>query len=77
MNNIKRLLLKPLWSYKNIMTYTGWKKSKCYEVMTTCRKRYGGGSKEEPSMVTRDSVLAYLNTTIEREILIINEIKRR
>ena len=59
------------------MSYTGFQKSKAYEVMSECKKRYGGGIKGLTGYVTRDSVLAYLNTTIEREMYVLNQLQRR
>ena len=74
MSKTKKLLEKPIWNYRDIMSYTGFKKSKVYEIMGDCKKKYGGGIREEPSYVKRDSVLAYLDTTIRRELEVIKEL---
>ena len=68
----RSLLLKPHWNYKEIMSYCDVKTTKAYEIMAICRKRYGGTIKDLPQYVKRDSVLAFLGTTAEREIEIIN-----
>ena len=71
------LLLKPHWNAKNISAYTGFGLTKTYEVMAICRKRYGGTIPNEPSYITRDSVLAYLNTNVDREISIYKELTKK
>ena len=68
----KTLLLKPNWNYKAVMSYCDCGTTKAYEIMAHCRKEYGGTIRHLPNCVRRDSVLAFLGTTIERELEIIN-----
>ena len=70
---IKRLLLKPMWSYLDIMEYCGCKKDKAYLYMKIAREKFGGALRYEPSMVSADSVLAIFGTTREREIEILKK----
>ena len=64
------LLLKPMWTVADVMAYVGCKKTKAYEIMARCKKRFNGSIPNEPSVVTRDSVLNYYGTSIEREFYI-------
>lgn len=61
------LLTKPHWTYKDICEYAGCKKSKAYEIMDICKKEFNGELRFNQSCVSRDSVLNYLGTSIERE----------
>lgn len=70
----QELLTQPAWNYQDIMNYLRCKKSKAYEVMSRCRKYYNGTIPFEKSLVTRDSVLSYLRTSIERELYIGKEV---
>lgn len=64
------MLQKPHWSAKDIADFTGFGKTKAYEIMQIVRKEYGGTIKHLPSFVRRDSVLAFLGTSVETEIRI-------
>ena len=64
---MKSRLEKVLWNYKDVMFALDCKKSKAYEVMKTCRAEYKGAVKHEPSLITRDSVLAYMGSNLARE----------
>lgn len=63
----KQLLETPVWDYKAVMFYCGVKKSKAYEIMKICKQQLNGTVRFNEHAVKRDSVLAYLNTDIERE----------
>lgn len=67
----QELLLTPIWNYKQVMAYTGWKKSKAYEVMKICKEKFGGAVRFNDHAVKRDSVLAYMGSDVEREAYII------
>lgn len=71
----KTLLLKPHWNYKDLMSYVGCEKSKAYQIIKVVKARYGGKIAELPSCVKRDSVLAYLGTSIERENYVLKVLK--
>lgn len=66
--NRLQLLSKPHFDYHDVMTYIGCGKTKAYEVMKICRRKYNGAIPHEPQCVTRDSVLVYLGSSIEREV---------
>lgn len=70
------LLLKPHWNLRDVMDYVGCKKTKAYEIMARCRQRFNGSIPNEPSVITRDSVLNYYKTSVERELYIKEEIER-
>ena len=70
---MSKLLFKPLWNYKDVMEYICCGKTKAYELMNECRKHWYGGVKELPSFVKRDSFLAMIGTTADREILLRKE----
>lgn len=72
----KDLLSKPHWNVSDLMEYVGCKKTKAYEIMKICKKKYGGAIRFERSYITRDSVLAYLGTSIERETYVKDTIER-
>ena len=61
------LLLKPIWSCKDIMKYTGFGKSKSYEIMNIAKNKFNGKVNISSSVVKMDSVLLALNTSYERE----------
>ena len=70
------LLLKPHWDYVDICVYVGCKKSKAYQIIDKCKKELGGSIRFNPHCVTRDSVIAYCGSSIERELYILN-LKRK
>lgn len=70
MTTTQDLLLKPMWSVTDVMAYVGCKKSKAYQIMARCKQRFNGSIPNEPSVVTRNSVLNYFKTSIEEEIYI-------
>lgn len=73
----EKLLLKPIWNYTNICDYLGCKKTKAYELMKIARTKYGGSVRGNSSFITRDSLLLTIGTSVEREIYILREIKRK
>ena len=75
MNAYEELLLKPNWNYHDVMFYADCKKSKAYEIMKTARTDYKGSVRFNSQCVSRDSVLQVLNTSIERETYILNQLK--
>lgn len=70
------LLAKPIWSVKEIMQYTDFGKTKCYELMKVAKTKYQGCVGLSSSVVKRDSVLLALNTSIERETYVIKVLKK-
>ena len=72
----KELLSKPNWNYKEVMEYCDCKKSKAYEIMKVCKEKFGGSVRFNTKVVSRDSVLAYCGTTIERERYVINQLDK-
>ena len=74
-NERKELLAKPCWNYKDVMTYTGFKKSKAFEIMALCKEQFNGKVLFDKSKVKRDSVLAYMETSISVELYIVKELE--
>ena len=72
----KELLVKPAWSYRDVMAYTGWKKSKAFQIIEVCKKELNGEVLFEKHKVKRNSVLAYMNTSIEEELMIIKKLEQ-
>ena len=70
-----KLLLKPIWSIKDICDYTSFKKTKAYEIMKVAKSKYNGVVYISQSVVSRDSVLQVLKTSIERETYVANKVK--
>lgn len=70
----EELLLKPAWTYKDIMLYCECKKSKAYEIMKICKEQFNGNVLFEKSSVKRNSVLEYLGTSIEEEVNVLKRI---
>ena len=66
----------PNWDYRIIMQYCDVGKTKAYEIMDVCRKKFNGAIRFVPSCVKRDAVLSYLGTSIERELYIASQIER-
>jgi hypothetical protein len=73
---MENLLKKTIWSCKDIMTYTGFGKTKSYEIMHIAKTKYSGCIKVSSMVVSRDSVLNALNTSIERETYVINQVNK-
>lgn len=71
------LLLKPHWDYLDICEYVECKKSKAYEIIKTCKEKFNGAIRFNPGCVTRDSVIAYCGSSIERELYVKNLVERR
>jgi len=63
----KKLLLKPCWSYKDIMEYLGCKHTKAINIKDMAIKN-GGGVKYSTSLAKVDSVLELFGTTREKEL---------
>ena len=72
----KELLGKPAWDYKDVMLFTGYKKSKCFEIMKECKEKLNGKVLFNKHCVKRDSVLAWLSTSIERERYVIQQLEQ-
>lgn len=72
--NKQELLSTPCWDYKAIMFYCGVKKSKAFEIMKICKEQLNGAVRFNTHVVKRDSVLAYLDTDIEKECYVLKNI---
>ena len=62
-----KLLLKPTWSYKDIMEYLDCKHTKAIKIKDMAIAN-GGGIKYSTTLVKVDSVLELFGTTREREL---------
>ena len=65
---MKHVLYKCAWNYKDIKTYLGIGTTKAYELIAKCRKDYNGTIRDMPQYIKRDSFLAMLGTSAEREL---------
>ena len=73
----RELLLKPNWNYHDVCAYVGCKKSTAYKIMGIAREKYNGTLRFSSQCVKRDSVLQVLETSIERELYVLNQITER
>lgn len=72
----QELLAKPVWSYHEVMTYCEVRKSKAFLIIKTCKEKLNGKVLFNEHGVKRNSVLAYLNTSIEEELEIIKRLQQ-
>ena len=71
----KDLLGQPCWNYKQVMTYCGVKKSKAFEIIKICKEQLNGKVIFDKSKVKRDSVIAYMGSSIEHERYVLESIQ--
>ena len=62
------LLLKPVWTYKDICDYIGCKTTKAIELKKVAITQFGGAVKYLPNCVKRNAVLEMLGTTFDIEV---------
>ena len=67
----EKILLKPCIRLQDIMLLTGFGKSTCYNLMTECKKFYGGKAGLRTDAITPKSLCLALGTTIEEEMRLI------
>lgn len=68
----KEIIEKPVIGYKEIMVYCDCSKSKAYDIMFTCKKKYDGMSVFDKNKITTESLMKLLGTTREKEARILN-----
>ena len=73
----KQLLATPCWTYKEVMRYTGFAKSKCFSIMQECREKLNGRVLFNDHAITRNSLLAYMGTSWEVENHYIKQLERK
>ena len=66
--NKKELLLKPVWDYKDIMSYLNVKHSQAYRLKERAIKENDGAVKIGSQYVKTDSVLALYGTSRKEEL---------
>ena len=71
----KRLLAMPTYSYHEVMKLCQVKKSKAFEIVKICREKLNGRVLFNEHAITRNSLLAYLNTSIEQEKYVIKQLE--
>ena len=71
----KELLAIPCWNYKQVMQYTGYKKSKAFEVIAICKEKLNGKVMFNDHVVKRNAVLAYMGSSIEQEKCVIKQLE--
>ena len=71
----EKYLLKASYDFKDVMALAECKKTKAYEVMEACRKRYRGSIPGRPGAITARSYWEYQGTTIEQEIRLLRMLK--
>lgn len=72
----KELMLSPAWTYKQVMVYCQVKKSKAFEIIKVCKEQLNGKVLFDEHKVKRDSVLAYMGSSIERERYVQNQLEK-
>ena len=70
----KDLLEKPVWYCEDVIAYTGFKQSKCYQIMKFCKENLNGAVRFNPHGVKRDSVLEYMGTSLEQECYLLKQL---
>ena len=70
------MLEMPCWTYHEVMAYCHVKKSKAFEIIKVCKEQLNGSVRFEKHLVKRDSVLAYLQTDIEREMYMLRTLTK-
>lgn len=68
----KEVIEKPVIGYKEIMVYCDCSKSKAYDILFTCKKKYDGMSAFDKNKITTESLMKLLGTTREKEARILN-----
>lgn len=67
--NLKEeILSRPIVSCKDVMLFTGWKKSRVYEFMKDCKDKYGGTVPYRKDAITTQSMCIALGTTLEEQL---------
>ena len=74
----EELMLKPVWTFKEVMTYCGVKKSKAYQIIKHCKDVFHGKVmfREDEVVVKRDSVLAFCGSSIEHERYVAQQMRK-
>lgn len=72
-NQLENLLCKPVWNYKDVMSYCDCGATTAYEIIEELRgpdplHKKEGWVSNFPKMVKRDAVLHYLETNPETEM---------
>ncbi len=72
-NQLESLLCKPVWDYKDIMTYCDVSPTTAYDIIQQLRGLDPAHKKEGwvsnfPKMVKRDAVLHYYETDLNKEM---------
>ena len=75
-NERKELLLKPVWTYRDVMAYCEVKKSKAFLIIKECKEKLNGRVLFNEHGVKRDSVLAYNSSSIEQERYILQQLEQ-
>lgn len=73
----KRLLAMPTYSYHEVMKLCQVKKSKAFQIMKICKEKLNGKVIFEEHKVKRNSVLAYCGTSIEEETHLIRQLEMK
>lgn len=68
----KEILKSAITDYKGVMAFCGVGQTKAYSIMKICKKEYKGTVRYEPKYITTDSLMAYLGTTRERELTLLD-----
>lgn len=71
----KQLLAKPNYDLKDVMKFTGFAKSKANEIMRVCKEKLNGKVLFENHKITRNSLLAYMGSSIEQERYVIKQLE--
>lgn len=67
--NLKEeILSRPIVTCKEVMLFTGWRKSRVYEFMKACKENYEGTVPFRRDAITTRSMCLALGTTLEEQI---------
>ena len=74
-NELRDLLSRSSWSYKDVMAYCQVEKSKAFEIIKICKDKLNGKILFNEHSVSRNSVLAYAGSSIEQERYVLKQLE--
>ena len=72
----KQLLAKPTFNLQDVMKFTGFAKSKANTIMRECKEKLNGKVLFNEHAITRNSLLAWLGTSLETETYAIKQLEK-
>lgn len=73
----KQLLAKPTYNLNDVIKMTGYCRSKANQIMKTCKEKLNGKVLFNEHAITRNSLLAWLGTSLEQENYVIKQLETK